>query len=302
MSESLGGATEDARLSRQRSVGAMRPWTSVSTVGDLLVRAAERDPDGDCLVFPDRRASFGSLLAAAERVARSLVAVGVGRGDHVGVLLPNCMEYAEVMLGTLLLGAWSVPINARYKARELAYVIENADLSVVVTTGAVRDGADFAGLVAEALPDLAAAADPPTCTWPGHPSCGRSCSSATALHPGTLPKDVFDARATTVMPAEVELRRSQVAVRDVAIMMYTSGTTAMPKGCPLSHEALVRTSSEAGRTRFELTATDRMRDPLPMFHMSFVLPFLACLDAGSRCAAWSTSSPAPPCSSWRTRR
>ena len=64
-------------------------------------------------------------------------------------------------------------------------------------------------------------------------------------------------------------------------MMYTSGTTAMPKGCPLSHEALVRPAMEAGRTRFELTASDRMWDPLPMFHMSFVLPFVACVDAGA---------------------
>jgi fatty-acyl-CoA synthase len=55
----------------------------------------------------------------------------------------------------------------------------------------------------------------------------------------------------------------------------------MPKGCPLTHEALVRTALEAGRTRFELTRADRMWDPLPMFHMSFVLPLLACLDAGA---------------------
>ena len=62
--------------------------------------------------------------------------------------------------------------------------------------------------------------------------------------------------------------------------MYTSGTTAMPKGCPLSYEALVRPAIESGRTRCELVARDRMWDPLPMFHMSFVLPCIACLDAG----------------------
>ena len=132
----------------------------MTTVGDLLVRAAERDPDGDCLVFPDRRASFEGLLVASERVARSLAALGVGRGDHVGVLLPNSIEYVEVMLGALLLGAWSVPINARYKAREVGYVVDNADLAVVVTTGSVGDGVDFVDLLAEALPGLTGSADP----------------------------------------------------------------------------------------------------------------------------------------------
>jgi fatty-acyl-CoA synthase len=69
-------------------------------------------------------------------------------------------------------------------------------------------------------------------------------------------------------------------LRDPALMIYTSGTTAMPKGCPLSHEALVRTSMEAGRTRFRFVAGDRFWDPLPMFHMSFILPMIGVLDAG----------------------
>ena len=87
--------------------------------------------------------------------------------------------------------------------------------------------------------------------------------------------------AEAVEPLAVDRLRSRVAIRDVGLMMYTSGTTAMPKGCPLSYEALVRPALEAGRSRFELVAGDRMWDPLPMFHMSFVLPFIACLDAGA---------------------
>jgi fatty-acyl-CoA synthase len=63
-------------------------------------------------------------------------------------------------------------------------------------------------------------------------------------------------------------------------MIYSSGTTAMPKGCPLSHEALVRTACEAGRTRFRFVAGDRFWDPLPLFHMSFILPLIGVLDAG----------------------
>ena len=106
-----------------------------------------------------------------------------------------------------------------------------------------------------------------------------------------LPEVAFRALRDAVSEHEVARRRARVAVRDVAIMMYTSGTTAMPKGCPLSHEALVRPAMEAGRTRFELTSADRMWDPLPMFHMSFVLPLLACLDAGAALLAMERFEP-----------
>ena len=58
-------------------------------------------------------------------------------------------------------------------------------------------------------------------------------------------------------------------------MMYTSGTTAQPKGCPLTHEAIVRTG-DAINTRFALTEEDVWWDPLPMFHLSSILPLTAC--------------------------
>jgi fatty-acyl-CoA synthase len=78
----------------------------------------------------------------------------------------------------------------------------------------------------------------------------------------------------------LELHR-RTAIRGAALMMYTSGTTAMPKGCLLSHEALVRTSTVAGRTKFRFTAEDRFWDPLPMFHMSAILPLIGVFDGGA---------------------
>jgi fatty-acyl-CoA synthase len=75
-------------------------------------------------------------------------------------------------------------------------------------------------------------------------------------------------------------------VRDIAMMMYTSGTTARPKGVPLTHEALVRTAGElAGR--YEMSSVDRFWNPLPLFHMGAMVPFLACVSTG---AAFCTMS------------
>jgi fatty-acyl-CoA synthase len=247
--------------------------TELYTIADLLVRAATRDPDGDCVVFPNERTSYRVQLDRAVQAARSLAALGVEKGDHVAMVLPNMAEFVDVMLGTMLLGAWAVPINSRYKAHELGYVVENADVKVLFTTDTTDEFTDYVALLREAFPDLPRPADAPlleTVVVIG--------STAPA---GTMGWAEFQSLAASVEADEIDRRRSRVAVRDVGLMMYTSGTTAMPKGCPLSYEALVRPALEAGRSRFELVAGDRMWDPLPMFHMSFVLPFIACLDAGA---------------------
>ncbi|NIN60649.1 MAG: AMP-binding protein, partial [Xanthomonadales bacterium] len=101
----------------------------VTTLGDLLLRAADRHGDRDAIIFPDARLTYGQLRERAYERARSLLALGVDRGDHVGILMPNCLDYVECLFAVQLLGAMAVPVNARYKARELAYVVENADLS-----------------------------------------------------------------------------------------------------------------------------------------------------------------------------
>ena len=271
----------------------MGAWIDLYTLPDLLVRAAQRDPDGDALVFPGRRISFAELLDRATAVARSLAALGVTKGDHVGMVLPNMAEYVDVMLGTMLLGAWAVPINSRYKARELAYVIENADLRVLFTTDAIDEFVDYAALLAEAFGDLAEQTDPLALRLAGAPKLETIVMLGRRTPGGTLGVEAFGAAAMQVDPAEIDRRRERIALRDVGLMMYTSGTTAMPKGCPLSYEALVRPAMEAGRTRFELTPSDRMWDPLPMFHMSFVLPFIACLDAGAALLSMERFEPGP---------
>jgi acyl-CoA synthetase (AMP-forming)/AMP-acid ligase II len=98
---------------------------------------------------------------------------------------------------------------------------------------------------------------------------------------GMVDRATWDAAATSADEDDVHELRTRVALRDVAMMLYTSGTTAMPKGCPLTHEALVRTAVVAGRTRFTFTSEDVLWDPLPLFHMSSILPMIGAFDAGA---------------------
>jgi fatty-acyl-CoA synthase len=253
----------------------------VTTLGDLLLRAADRHGDRDAIIFPDARLTYGQLREAAYERARSLLALGVDRGDHVGILMPNCLDYVECLFAIQLIGAMAVPVNARYKARELAYVVENADLSAVLISDIISEYADFAELLQEAFPELSASADPRALELPGAPRLKTVAMLGTSRPGGIVPRSELDALAAERTVDDVEARRVCARVRDQAIMMYTSGTTSDPKGCPLSNEVLVRNGINMNRERYFLDETDRFWAPLPMFHMASILPMICCMDAGA---------------------
>ena len=252
-----------------------------TALGDLLVGAARRAPDDAVLIFPDHRHTYGSLLEAAYAVAGSLVALGVKPGDHIGILMPNCPEYIEVLMGTVLIGAISVPVNARYKAEELAYVVENADLVGIVTSDLASDYVDFAGLLQEAFVDLDDAQDPAALNLARAPLLAFVASIGAATPAGLLPSRRFKDAGSEVSRTRLDELRTRVDIGDPCIMMYTSGTTANPKGCPLSHASLVRNGINMNRERYFLSSEDRFWAPLPMFHIASILPFVCCMDAGA---------------------
>src|SRR5438094_5836950 len=95
-----------------------------------------------------------------------------------------------------------------------------------------------------------------------------------------LPRRRFDELRAEVEAAYVLEQRARVRLRDVALMPFTSGTTAQPKGCLLTHEACVRVWTSVARV-FESGADDRVWDPLPMFHMSALGPILYCANLGA---------------------
>ena len=238
----------------------------VMPLGDVLVRAARRWPESIAVAFPDRRLTTVELLADAYRIARGLYALGVRRGERVGIVAPNCVDYHAALFGGALLGVEVVTVNARFRATELAYVFEDAALAAVLTSDVLGDEVDFVGLLRGAIPNA--------------PSVRHAVMLGASSPEGFVDRAELDRLAETVDDATIDAAADRVRVRDVAIMMYTSGTTAQPKGCPLTHEAIVRTS-QAMVTRFALTGDDVWWDPLPMFHLSSILPLTCALLVGS---------------------
>ncbi len=253
---------------------------SVTTIGDLLLSAADRYPDTLALVFPDSQYTYQELATRALRRARSLQALGVKPRDHVGILMPTCPAFVEIFFAAALCGAVVVPINARYRAQELAYVIENGDIVTLITTDAIADQVNFVERLAGAVPTLKSQADPRRLQVPGMPALRNIVLLGETTSPGFISQGEFDALEETSPEEKVHLARLGVRVRDVGLMLYTSGTTANPKGCRITHEAQVRNSIALGRHRYRLTHEDRFWSPLPMFHIASVLPMLAIFDVG----------------------
>ena len=259
-----------------------RTYSEAVPLGDLPVRGAHHWPDADAIVFPEVRCTYSELADGARAAARGLRALGVGPGDRVGVLMANCMDYVEVMFGIASLGGIAVLINSRFRGSELTYVVQDAGLKILVTSDVVAEHVDHVDRIVEAFPALEQGSTDEPLELAEAPNLHAIVvlGDAPEGHP-LIDRAGFEAGAETVTEGEVETLRGRVAIRDVGMMMYTSGTTAQPKGCLMTHEMVVRNGMAAGRQRFLLGDQDRFWDPLPMFHMSAILPLVGCLDAGA---------------------
>ncbi|HEX4281308.1 MAG TPA: AMP-binding protein, partial [Solirubrobacteraceae bacterium] len=242
------------------------PLSACWTLPDHVDRAARRWPDTEALVFGDERLTFAGFAEHTRALARGLLALGVTPGQKVGVFMLGVPDMLVAIYGAGRIGAVPVPINGRFKARELRFVISHADVTVLIASGA------YGELVAEALAGADVSAPRHVVVHDGEDPGGLGDSVGWA--------EMLD-RGGAMSDDDVEALQRRVAVRDPAMLMYTSGTTANPKGCLISHESLVRTGRIFGLERFPTRHGDRVWDPLPLFHLASILPFNGCLETGA---------------------
>ncbi|TXH03379.1 MAG: AMP-dependent synthetase [Rhodocyclaceae bacterium] len=252
---------------------------SILTMGEMIRSSARSFGDRDAIVFPDCRLTYAELNRAARDWAKALMAMGTKPGDHVGLLLPTCVEFITAFYGITMAGGVAVPINARYQASELGYVVANADLVAVITIGKLADGLDFSERLESALPSLQQVSDPRNLALPEAPRlrgvvCLDSENKAYLIPAGA----VLDA-GKAVAEEDIDARIDGVSPQDTAMILYTSGTTANPKGAMISHRAQVANSRNLG-LRYECTQDDKVWSPLPIFHIAGILPMTMILDLG----------------------
>ncbi len=263
------------------SVGEMDRWAEVLTIPDLLARAVDSAPHDPALAMPFGSLTYAQLDAGVNEVARALHALGVGAGDHVGLLAPNSPEFLEGFLAIVSIGAVAVPLNVRYKSAELGHVIRDADLAALLLTDRIDDHVDLAALVGQAVSGLREAPDPRRVQLADFPKLTVVATlRGTAADSGVLSRSELAELAAGVAPQEVELLRRRVRIRDLAALLYTSGTTSHPKGCMHTHESLTRGPAGRALGRF---ATESEREvywlPGPLFHVGSLSPYIGCLAA-----------------------
>ena len=255
----------------------------VTTLGNLLdLRAAELG-EHLAMVFPDHQVTYAGLAERAGFFARGLLAAGLKPGETVGILLPNCADAIAALFGAAKAGLYPVPVNARYKSLELADLIRHSRMRLLFISPsdpAVSGAPDFPALLSAAFPALSGQ-DRTALALDDAPDLRQVVVLGESAPPGLATEADFAVAGAGVPDGDLQGRRQLVKVRDPAVVMYTSGTAAEPKGALLSHEALIRFADGTKQTRFFLTPEDRIWTALPMFHIGGIAFSVATIYAGA---------------------
>jgi fatty-acyl-CoA synthase len=250
---------------------------SAKTVREVLAQVAAERGDAEALVTRDARLGFRELQVQGRRVARALYALGVRRGELVGVLMGNDDKWVTTFFGAALLGAITVPVNTRFKAAELAYALKQADCKALVLVDRFL-AIDFMSFLREAEPAIDQA-------LPGHrlPLLRRLVVIGTDVPKAAITWQQFLEHGNAVDETAFDAALAAVRADDVLLIQFTSGTTAHPKGAMLTHDNMLRNAWAAG-TRIGIRAEDRYFNCRPFFHVAgstlsllMALVFGACL-------------------------
>ncbi len=183
-------------------------------LGDLFENVADAVPEREAVICGERRLTYAQLEERANRLAHHLLANGIGEGTHIGLYLYNCTEYLEGVLAAFKVRAVPININYRYVEEELRYLFDNADLVALIHH---REFGPRIGAVAGGLPMLRTflAVDD---------GSGTDCS------------DIGSVDYEEVLAASSPGREFAPRSPDDLYILYTGGTTGMPKGVMWRHE------------------------------------------------------------------
>ncbi len=242
-------------------------------IGHFLTKRAYREPRHEAIfdVASDRCFTFEELNTRCNRVANALTAAGIGKGDRVGLLLMNGVEFVETFFAVAKIGAINVPLNWRLVADELEFILKDSGTTTLV----------FSHEFAEVCAELA--------------SRGDKTDITTWIQVGGTPADgVLDYDDWTAQASDIEVTET-AAGDDHVFIMYTSGTTGLPKGVIHTHNT-VMWSIVSGTATVDFRANDRFLNSLPLFHVGALNPVLTNVYVGGTTVLMRSFDPTE---SWR---
>jgi fatty-acyl-CoA synthase len=212
------------------------------TIGENFAATVARVPDRDALVDvpTGRRWTYAELARDIEAVALGLLALGIGKGERVGIWAPNLPEWTITQFATARIGAILVNINPAYRTHELAYVLKQAGVRTLISAEKLKTS-DYRAMVGEVR--------------------GECPALREVIFIGTPDWDALMAGGT----GDLAAREATLAFDDPINIQYTSGTTGFPKGATLSHHNILNNGYFVAATQ-GWTEADRVCLPVPFYH------------------------------------
>ncbi|MGM0703475.1 MAG: AMP-binding protein [Pseudomonadota bacterium] len=252
------------------------------TIGDCFDETVARFPDGDALLSLHQglRYTWRELRAAVDAAARALIALGVKKGDRVGIWSPNCAEWTITQFATAKIGAILVNINPSYRTHELEYALRQSGASTLILQGAFKTS-DYVATLAELAPELRDGA-PSTFSSAKLPELERViCLDGDRALTGMFSWESMLAHADEVSAEHLAEVQATLQFDEPINIQYTSGTTGAPKGATLSHHNILNNGFFVART-MGFTEKDRLVIPVPLYHcFGMVMGNLGCVTHGA---------------------
>jgi fatty-acyl-CoA synthase len=254
------------------------------TLGEVLREKKQAHPDHDFLVYADRnlRFTYAEFDKRVDELAKGFLAMGLKKGDHVGLWATNVPDGNTVLFACARLGMVFITINTGYKTHELEYVLKQSDMTCLCVIGGWRDS-DYIAMVNELVPELKTAQR-------GHLHSEKFPCLRHVVYIGQEKhRGMYSFNEIILLGKhsdDTELRKIEASLdrNDVVNIQYTSGTTGFPKGVMLTHRNILNNGLGIGDNQ-RLTEKDIVCLPVPLFHcFGLVLGMMAIITHGSTAA------------------
>ena len=248
-----------------------RPWDTpieTTTMPALFGRAVDKHPDRTLVEFLGRKLSYQAMHAEARRFAAGLQDAGIGRGDRVGLFLPNVPIYLSAYYGAMMAGATVVNFSPLYSVEELSHQVEDSGTRLLVTVD-VAQLYDTAAQVLEASSLETLVVGELAGMLPIVKRLGLKLFKRSAVaRPAYGVRNGKGISTWRAMLPRTEPRHLDITPDEIALLQYTGGTTGRPKGAMLSHANLAANAQQVNAIDpFDRREEDVILGALPLFHV-----------------------------------